>query len=523
MKKSLAIFLLFIITFHAYSQLDSLKASVTSMAAFGSEGYLPFHIGYNQFGRFNPNTNDAFLQASVYYPILSKGRWKIETGLDYIVKPVLDESFFHQGFLNIKYGKIALRFGKNEIQNDWYNDELGAGNMFQSQNARTISKIGLGIWEYTPVPFFNYLEVKGGAEIGLLEDERVVQDAYIHEKFAYIKTAQLPVNLFVGLNHQVLFGGTNQNNGRVLPSNFFEAFFAQNAPNSGNRSDSINAAGAHFGVFDLGFELPIENSLLKASFQQPISDASGYQTNFTANKDYILSVELQLEDHPFLRGLMYENYNTVHQSGEGLPDPRVNGQFYLLGELRAIEDYDQFVLDEFGLEVDNISWPEFRKIVMREANFGYKYSGRDDHYNNGQYPFGHTFHQFVIGNPLFTTKDRFETATGETLKERLFVINNRIVAHHVGIAGYYKDIDINLLFTWSYNYGTYAGKYNGSRGSWNYDPDYYFTNVVGLQYMALELAKSHKNWDMNLNIGVDTGDFGTNVGGSVGLTYHIAR
>lgn len=520
MKKFCLISILTFISTVGYSQIDSIELSVSTVIAAGSEGYLPHYVGFNKFGKLNPMTNDGYFEASFYYPIINKNKWKIETGIDYVVKPVLDESFFHQAFLNVHYGAISLRFGKNEINNDWYNDELGSGNLFQSQNARTLTKIGGGIWKYTPVPFFKYIEVKGAVEVGKFSNDRTIQDALYHEKFAYLKTAKLPINPFIGLNHNVMFAGSRPD-GTELPSDFWEAFFAQSAINSGNASDSINAAGAHFGVFDLGFEMPFDKSLLKVSFGQPISDGSGISNNFTSNKDYVLAIEMVFEDHPFLKGIMYENINTTHQSGEGVPDPRVNGRFYTTGELNRIEDRDAFLLNELGIETENISQDEFMRILRLETNFGYKWGGRDDHYNNGQYPFGNTFHGLVIGNPLFTTRERFETATGETLNERLFIVNNRIVAHHVGVAAFYKDIDINLWLTWSYNYGTYAGKYGGNRGSWNLDEEYYFLNVAGLQNMGVEFKKPFGKIDARAIIGVDTGDFGTNVGTFLGVTYNI--
>ncbi len=501
-------------------QIDSLKLSVEGAAAVGIDGHLPFHVGHNRYGRLDPNSNDGYIQPSFYLPINIIGDLKIETGVDYVIKPDIDQSFFHQGFVNLTYDKIELRFGKNQNTNDWYNDDLGSGNLFRSRNSRTITRVEGGIYEYTPIPFFKYIEVKGMISVGWLEDERVIKDAKYHEIFAYLKTAKLPINPFIGINHNALYGGTKPD-GTPLPSNFWEVFFASNATGSNNPSDSINAAGAHFGVFDLGFEIPFKNNLFKASFQQPISDGSGISSNFTSNKDYILYLELEFDDHPFIKSIVYENINTLHQSGEGTYDPIVNGQFYTIGQLLEINDKDQFLFDQYGIETTNVSDDEYLDIIRVESNFGYNWGGRDDYYNNGQYPLGNTFHRMNIGNALFTNADRFNELTGLTTSDREFIINNRIVGHHIGIATYYKNWDFNFLFTLTYNYGTYAGKYGGFRGSWNLDREYYFLNAVGMQYLGLNVLNKNEKFDFFGSLGYDSGDFGTSFGALFGVKYKI--
>ncbi len=516
-------FILFlsIISIHCLAQLDSLKAEVSLVGSFGSQGYAPFYLTHNQFGKLDPTHQDGYFEGMLFFPLLTKDKFSVETGINYIVKPNVQESFFHQAFLNIKYGDISFRIGKNEINNDWYNDQIGSGSLFQSQNARTITKAGLGIWNYTPVPFAKFLSVKGFLEIGTLENDRPVKDAYIHEKSAYFKSNDLPINPFIGLSHVVLFGGTSDRLG-ALPSSFFEAFFARPALNSGNIGDSLNAAGAHFGVFDFGFEIPIESSLLKLSFQQPISDKSGFQSNFTQSRDYAFILEVKFEDHPFLKSIMYENINTTHQSGEGLPDPYINNQAITIGELEDLPDYDAYVLQQFGIVAQDLSFDELLGIVENENNFGLSYSGRDNYYNNLQYPKGNTFHDMAIGNPLFTTRREFMNYTGTDVTDNEFIINNRILSHHIGIEADYKGYEIYLRATFVQNYGTYSGKYKGYVYSWDLDPDYYFLNIAASQYLGLEIKKSTKSGlQYRGMIGVDAGDYGGNSGLLLGITYRL--
>ncbi|MDH5608010.1 MAG: capsule assembly Wzi family protein [Cyclobacteriaceae bacterium] len=522
MKTTILTLFFFCLLPPGFSQTDSLSFTIQSAIGLGSGGYLPLYSGYRQHGKLNPNQQDGYLETQLHLPLLNRGKWKINTGVSYVLKPKIETSFFHEGFLNTSYGAIELRLGKNEMKNDWYNDVLGSGNFFHSTNARTITKAGAGIYTYTELPFFKYVEIKGALEVGLLEKDRPVSGAYYHEKFAYLKLAHLPFNPYVGLNHNAIFGGIDAI-GQKLPSNFMEVFFAKNATNTPFIGDMVNAAGAHFGLFDLGFELPLDNNLMKVYFQQPISDNSGYLTKFSEDKDYIIGIEMELAAHAFLKGFLYENIYTQHQSGEGTSDPIINNQFYTLKQLNEMPDYDAFILNEYGITTSNATWDEFYEIIRDESNQGYRFNGRDDYYNNGYYPKGNTFHDMVIGTPLFTTKNRFEKLTGETLRERSFIINNRIQAHHVGIAGYYKDIAINFWFTFTYNMGTYAGKYGGNRFSWVPDTDYYFIRYnTGLQYLGLQVTKPGKNGlAYDLTLGLDEGRMGHSFGGLMKITYQI--
>jgi hypothetical protein len=502
-------------------QLDSLSMQVQSAIALGSAGYLPHYIGYNQMGRFDPNQQDGYLSLSFNLPLWTKNKWNLEVGADYILKPNIEESFFNEGYINLSWSEIALRLGKNDLTDTWYNHEIGSGNLFLSQNARNITKVGIGIWNFIPVPFIPFLEIKGAGTIGFLDRDQNSMEPLFHEKFVFLKTRNLPINPYVGLAHNVMFGGLDPM-GIPLPSNFLDAFFARSAPNSGNPSDSTNATGAHFGTFDFGFTTKINGNILKVTIQQPISDNSGFANYFTISKDFVLGVNFEFENHPILKKFIYEHINTIHQSGEGLPDPIINGNYYTTGLLRQVEDLDGFLFDNFGILTNDISYAAFLDTIRDRTNFGYNWKGRDNHYNNDQYLEGNSYEGMVLGNPLFTTMNRFERATGETLREPNFIVNNRIIAHHFGLAFRLKEIDFTTWFTLTANYGTYTGKYSGRRFTWDYDPDYYFLNIAGMQYMGIRMKKKGKrNIDYEGTLALDLGDFGINTGIMGRITYRI--
>ena len=507
----------------AFAQLDSAKVFVEAKTAVGTEGYLPQWVGYNQYGLLNPNENDGYLRAGATIPLLKKDKFSIETGIDAVLKPHdIENSFLNLAYGKIQYGAFSLKGGRYLLSENGFDHQLSSGNLFRSINTRPYWSGGFGIYEYTDLPYTKgYVQVKGNMEVGFLEDERPVQDALYHEKSAYIRSNNLPVNLILGFNHSVIFAGV-QANGNELPSDFFEAFFAQNASNSGNSSDSINAAGAHFGLFDIGLEIPTKSGTLSAYIHQPISDRSGIKENFTQNKDNVIGIRFEFKDHPFLKSILYEHINTTHQSGEGTPDPIVNGEFFTLGELKALDNYDQFILDNFGIVTQNVTWEEFRDILEREANNGYAFSGRDDYFNNGQYPRGNTYFGLQFGNPLFTTQERLLTTNGTDGNYRLFIVNNRIVAHHLGVKGRIKSFDFKVLATFTVNYGTYAGLYGGSRTSIVEDLDYEFRQTLSQQSFLFQVSKKiNDRFTYTIDTGIDLGDFGNNLGLAATLRYHL--
>jgi len=505
------------------AQFDSANIFIESKFAAGVTGYLPQWVGYNQYGLLNPNQNDSYLRTGIELPLVKKGKFSIETGVDAVLKPHnLDDSFINQAYGIFNYGSFSLKAGRYGLTEDGFNHELSSGNMFRSINTRPNWKFGLGIYKFIDVPFTNgYLQVKGILEYGYLEDSRPVTSANLHEKFAYIRTAKLPINLIVGLNHSAIFDGITER-GRQLPGNFKEVFFAQSAIDSGNRSDSTNTAGAHFGLFEIAFEIPFESSDVKAYFHQPIADRSGISSNFTSNKDYVLGIEINLKNHSFIKTLLYENVNTIHQSGPGTHSPRVNGELFSLGQLRALDDYDAFVLENFNLVTEDLTWPEFRNILEREANNGYTFGGRDNYYNNGQYFNGSSYQNLQLGNSLFTTRDRLLRTIGEDGNIDGFFVNNRIIAHHVGISGSIKDVNFKFLATLTQNFGTYSGFYGGNNTGLIEDLDYIFRNILSQQSLLFEISGNlNDRISYTSSLGADFGDFGNNIGISGTFTYRI--
>ena len=143
------------------------------------------------------------------------------------------------------------------------------------------------------------------------------------------------------------------------------------------------------------------------------------------------------------------------------------------------------------------------------------------------YKTGWTYQDRIIGTPLFFTKSRTRLYVPGFVEPDqdnfdFNVVNNRVVAHHVGIEGYLRQAQYKLLSTFTRNYGTYGGLNNGIRywGSIeNPDAEYAFKPAQRQAYFLLEVA-SHpfsQQWSLLTSVAWDVGQLTNNVGILIGL------
>lgn len=515
--------ILFMLIGFSSTAQDTLKLKLETFGAVSLlDKALPHWLAFNRYGFLPTEENGAYTRFEVKRPFTLGKSFKLSAEFDGIANT--NELFIHEAYLNLDWKDFSLQIGKNEVNNLYFPDDLSTGHLFASPNARTIPKITVGVIEYSDVPWTKgYVQYRGAISQGILEKDRAVPEALYHEKYAAIRTRKLPINIHFGFMHNALFAG--EFNGVKQSTNYFEVFFGRASTTSMVNGDDVNAAGAHFGIFDYGVSLASDAFDIDFYYHQPWADATGLKDFSAGNKDFMLGVHVKLKNQKWVSEILYENLNTTHQSGEGLPDPWVNGTGYTFADLRAIDDYDQFVLDEFGIMTENLTFDEFLDIIRFETNENLDYGGRDNYYNNRGYASGNTYQGFVIGNSLFLTADRLLELNGVASRESELIINNRIRAQHVGIKGNLVpwDIDYRFLVTFTQNLGTYSGFYGGFINSWSRQRDYFFRQGVNAQYLYLELKKEMKKQPLTFtgSIGFDQRGFGNFLGTMAGVEYRL--
>ena len=510
---------------------DSLRLMIESMgAASVIDKALPHWMAFNRYGFLPTGETGGYARLEIKRPFSIGENFKISTEFDGIANS--EELFVHEAYVNLQWKNWSLHIGFNEVNNLYFPDDLSTGHLFASRNARTLPKVTLGVLKYTDVPWTKgYVQYRGALSQGILESDRPVSNALYHEKYASIRTRKLPVNIQVGFMHNALFGG--EFNGIKQSTNYFEVFLGRQSSTSNVNGDMVNAAGAHFGIFDYGVSLETTEADIDVYYHQPWTDGSSLKDWSAENKDYMLGIHVKLKNQPWLTEILYENINTIHQSGAGLPDPMINNVGYNFDELRAIENYDQFIIDEFGQDVldrnppqgENLTFDEFLEIIRFETNNNLSYGGRDSYYNNRGFPRGNTYRGLTIGNSLFLTADRLFELNGIRAADAEFIVNNRIQAQHIGLKGKIVplDLDYKMLLTFTRNEGTYAGYYGGFIGSWARDRTYFFRDGINAQYLYLELKKEMETLPITWTgaIGFDQRGFGNFLAFMGGVQYRI--
>ncbi|WP_321290653.1 capsule assembly Wzi family protein [uncultured Sunxiuqinia sp.] len=476
---------------------------LSSHSIVNLNGVTPFWFYSNTCGQVEKSKKSGQYFVGELYCSKQVGKISMVSGIELINYDVGKKNILTQLFLNLRYKKLLLRIGKERFTIGQYGDNLSSGSMFISSNARPLPRIGIGYYDYENVPFSNgWLVFKGACHLVLLNDDRGEKGTdkpYLHEKFLYIKTNNKFLNLWLGMNHSVLMGGAYPGGFRI-PVDFDASFFGKGSnkfPKS-FQGEQNNAAGAHFGLFDFGAKFQRSLWQIQTWYQKPISDGSGLHGIFKMNHDKVIGVNLEFYGKRIINHFVFEYLKTDHQSGKGIPNFPRNSE---LGNIDAIEDYDFYLYQNYGITTSGISKEEFIKYLLVYINGGEKLGGRDNYYNNGMYHMGNSYHGNSIGTPLFFTESDAEFWRGASkFSYDHYFISNRVIAYHFGISGWFgQRINYRLLQTFSINKGSYAGKYQGIF-NWNEQPNYFFSKGLHQNYFLFELNYFLKETPLVLSI-----------------------
>jgi hypothetical protein len=526
----------FIYSFACYGQVDSIKFQVLTFGVAGTNGYAPQWIVNNAYGLYNDSINDAGIMPGFFIPAHFGKHFRMETGVDFALKSHPEQSIFYQAYFNAYYGKLKLMFGREKYTLGQYSDSLSSGSFMVSNNALPYPRLGIGFYDYVDLPFTHgYVQVKGALNHGWLEKDRFEHSAYsssyVHEKFAFIRSNKLPVNIHFGLSHMAMYGGYDQA-GNKIPYDFWSVFFARGSSVSGVSGEASNAYGEHLGIAEWGLNFKIKKTKFQLYQQKPITDSGGYHDNFKYNKDNFIGI---LVDLPLkiINAIDYEYINTRGQCGEGTPDPVVNGKIVTLSnpdDIQYLEDY----YTSLGYDVSGFDFFQWEAFLEDQVNYGNRFGGRVDYYNN--YLYRHIYKGRIIGSPLFHTQPQMLRFAGSMIDDPMhYVVNNRVEAHHLAFKGQLiRNLYYRIKFTYTRNWGSWQ-EYrdsiplaDGGRYKWQgvkVDPNYqwYYKGIKKECYTLFELnyyLPSNPRFSVQASMAWDFGDITNNFGGMFGFKYN---
>lgn len=474
---------------------DSLQVSVYSGVLLSSqENFIPHYLVHNQFGEVDEDDR-FFAGGALRYDRSLSDKWSIATGFSF------RNDLLSSHFVELYYDKFYLKTGRVKERVGGLFNDIASGSLALSQNARPVPMISVGSIGYIDVPFLQgYFEVKGSLSHRWLEEDRYISNAMLHGKTFYLRLdldKHIGFKASSGVVHFAQYGGTSPQ-GDKQPSSFSDylrVFTGAGIPNpDGTTEGESNGLGNHLGIIETIVEKRLGEHMLKINYQKPFEDEGGIQ--YVSLTDYLFGLEWTLPNQEgWITRLYTEWIQTKWQGGPGLPD--------------ATPD----VPDE-------------------QANFGYSFGQRDDTYNNWLYRSGWTYNDLVLGNALFLTHDRTLNFLDPYPRYETSVANNRIRALHIGVEGKLSQgLSYRSLFTYTENFGTYAGLYEG-RFSWNgvqTNPnfDYPFRPGRIQKYMMVELFYEEPFERLPLSFKVqvarDFGDLYKASGASLSVHYELTK
>jgi hypothetical protein len=484
---------LLLLVVNLFAQPDSVRHELNLYSAISNTDYLPHYLIFNQQGRFEDKSfNMQFGYSGTLQHKFNK--WlSVESAARVQVRNTSDVFLFQELYGKINFGFLSFVGGRFFNQPDIPDHQVSSGDLMMSYNAIPVPRIGFMIEDFQDVPFTNgWVQFKGKYFHGWFEQNRFIQSPWLHEKSIYLKAGkeEYRVTAQVGFAHFVQWGGIHPVDGNLYESfdDYISVVFGRSArPGAAvDEGEIVNALGNHLGYWDANITYHFKESKLTLYYQHP------YETNMSINpfrnNDLLTGLNFRMNNKSsIVSSISYEFLSTMQQRGPGVPDP--------------------------------MPW-------VPEDNNGYPYGGRNDLYNNYYYTNGWTYQGLVIGNPLLTTYQRLTRIGHEINRHNVEIVNNRVIANHIGIKGRIGNIDYTWLNTLSRNFGTYAGIYDG-RFSWEGifiypDFDYYYLPPK-LQYYGLLLLESNisksKNIKLNYGIAADFGDIYNNFGAIAGVKY----
>lgn len=401
----IALFFITILQSTAFAQSG---LSVESTGIFSSSDHTPFWLQSNRHGMYARNGSQLFSRFQYHSDFGDIGPIKIYYGADLIARPGKESTInFNRGYINLKAYGLEFIAGRFHNTSPIHAEDLSMGSLGISHNASPIPQVRIGLSDWLSIPFTkDFIQIRGHLSHGWLGSSRYTQDLLLHEKVGHVKFGgDFPLNIYGGIAHYAKWGGNNHPEFGDIPTRFSDyrnVFFARPGDEKTPGPMQSYVLGDHLGAWDFGFFLDIGDTNLSFYRQHPLESRDNLKLK--SLQDALTGISVTLPGHsrlPFRR-FVYEFLYTKYQDG-----PR-----------RSNEGGD----------------------LIRDL-----YRGNENYYNHGVYRSGWVYHQQTIGNPLFTPSG-----------SNLGVLNNRIVAHHVGLSGSFQAVEFTAKATFSRNYGKYC-------------------------------------------------------------------
>lgn len=457
---------------------QTLNLSVDLIGVGSSSSETPFWIQSNRYGQYSSEGSQIISRIQAHGSTVSEnsGSFEILYGADLIARPGSRGTFsFNQAYLKLRASSFELTGGRFHSTSPIHDEKLSMGSLGVSGNAVPVPQIRIGLENWTGIPYTNnYIQIRGHVAHGWLEKNRYTQSPLYHEKVGHVRLGgDFPLNFYGGLAHYAMWGGKNNPAYGDLPaefSDFFRVFIGVGGDIRAPEVEADYLLGDHLGAWDFGFFLDLETVSMTFYRQLPLETKDNLKLKSLQDALNGLSIRFDESLNFPIDGLTYEFMYTKWQDG-----PQTEN---ILEDGTRCSEFPELCRDSF--------------------------QGNENYYNHSIYRDGWATHGRTIGNPLFRT-------SGVPVTNFNYgIINNRIVAHHLGAEASILNTNIVGKVTFSRNYGIRDNPF----------PEPVDQLSIGLT-MQRNLTLYSRQFTLLSDVALDSGDlFGTQVGLSMGLRWY---
>lgn len=406
---------LFLFASPSFSETQLTDASISTTVLGGTGDNLPFWFTSNQLGKYSRTGNFQSLVEGIIKgeTTFNDNKLTLDYGTDVVFLASEDETEprIIEAYAGLS-GKLAvLKAGAFADEEVFGGLSSTNGEILRSLNYQPYPKIRLSTNGFIPFPLLkNFLQFSAEFDEGILNDDRVIEDAHIHHKSLMLRLlTSKTTSLTVGMNHFVLWGGHSDQYGDLPDglSDYWRYVTANEGTSNFLETDQKNVAGSQLGSHSFSFVKGFDNFVFEVRVNHPFEDGSGKRyENYKDN--------------------LYTIYFSKNKSGT--------------------------LLDEFLIEY---LYSKHQSGDRHELTGPDIMHGNDNYFYNGVYRSGFTYEGFCMGTPFFTPY--LDDEKGIITR----FANNRVEAWHTGMKGFFSDqIEWKLLLSYSENFGTYAHPYD---------------------------------------------------------------
>ncbi len=409
-------------------------------------GELPFWIHSNRFGELHPGSANATLHLFGAWRRDFRSGVSLSTGAAFLLRDAADPTTqFQEAYVQVAYGNFVLWAGRKREHFGMLHPELSMGSTDISQNARPIPKITLSTDGFRRMPGTRgIVDYDASLSHGWLHDDehRFVERPFLHQKHLYLRlfNDRSRVVPHGGIKHFAHWGGESPIDGTVPKGlrGFFDVFFSLNPDSkeilSGGQLE--NKYQNHVGTYDFSLLFRFEQVRFSISRQFLLEDTPN--ARFGTPWDGMWGAWIEFGRRWRGSAGSAENGDTRAARSGAAPGDGSGGHSSLSRNRERIT-MRSFVRP-FAIRAIN-----YEHINTLEGVDRYPHRDRSsyfNYYNHSRYRGGWTYGGRAIGNPLFFSE-----------MDYLGVVNNLMLAHHVGVMGQAGPADWRVFATYSRNYG----------------------------------------------------------------------